>query len=383
MDCTFCGKESTEFMDYGEVSLAGGFLKPDQFENEKKYPLKLYFCEHCYAVEVGEKIDPDILFKDYFYHSSEISSLNEHFKNYAKQLMYDYNPESVLEIGCNDGVMLRHFNIERKIGVDPSSAARGVENVINGPFTEKLSNNLGKFDVIVANNVLAHIQDIHDVIRGVKNCMKNDSVFVFELHSLEDMLDKTQYDWVYHEHLYYYSFLSLESFLSKYGIRIFDVKNLENHAGSRRYYACIDGRPATEIVHDIREIEKYEGLDKLDTFNKFRLRAEAQRDELMAILNFIKDKGERVVGYGACGRANTMIQYCGITKDHMEYIVDDAPKKEGFFTPASHFEIRSYQDDNRPHYFLVFCWSFYNDISSKLKTKAIIPLPNAHVRSAT
>lgn len=381
MDCTFCGKETTQFMDYGDVSLAGAFLKPEDFAHEKKYPLTLHFCEHCYAVEVGEKIDPDILFKNYFYHSSAIPSLQTHFKEYADHLVDRFAPESVLEIGCNDGVMLRHFDVARKVGVDPSSAAKGVQHVINDYFTEKLSEELGQFDIVVANNVLAHIADIHDVIRGVSKCMKKHGVFVFEVHSLEDMLDKTQYDWVYHEHLYYYSFLALENFLGQYGMKIFDIEKAGTHAGSRRYYVCKDDRPTTEIVHDVREIEKYEGLNRIEIFDQFRVRAEALRDELMAFLNYIKAEGKRVVGYGACGRANTMIQYCGITHEHMEYIVDDAPAKENFYTPGSHFQIKRYQGSDFPHYFLVFAWSFYSDIFRKILTKALIPLPIVHVRS--
>lgn len=365
-------------MDFGEVALAGAFLKPDEFENEKKYQLDLYFCEHCYAVEVGEKIHPDILFKDYFYCSSAIPKLNEHFKEYAEYVVDRFKPQTVIEIGCNDGVMLRHLDkLTYAVGVDPADIIDDSLNVINDYFGMGVIEQVGQVDMIIANNVFAHIRDIHETTEAIKEGLTDNGVFVFEVHSLLDMIERNQYDWVYHEHLYYYSFLALENHFKRYGMRIFDIENTGLHAGSRRYYVCKDDRHESQDVFNIRYTEIERGLYELETFQDFAKRAENQKKELIALLNKLKLEGKTIAGYGACGRANTMIQYCGITQ--LEYIIDDAPIKEGYFTPASHYKIQAYQEDNLPDYVLVFAWSFLADIAKRCKSDMIIPLPIVHI----
>jgi SAM-dependent methyltransferase len=374
-------------MDFGNVALAGAFLKPKDFSTEKKYPLMLCFCESCYAVQVGDKIDPDILFKEYFYHSSAIGRLKKHFTDLADKIA-GFNPALVVEIGCNDGVLLRPLSdrVGRVIGVDPSSAARDVERVINDYFTQDVAQGIvtacGHADVIVACNVFAHIPDINGVTEAIKYALSDDGVFIFEVHSLDKMIEGGQYDWVYHEHLYYYSLLALENHFSRHGMKIFDVEPTGLHAGSRRYYVCKNQRQVSDSVIEIRKKEIEIGLHRLETFRSFAERASAHKGDLMLLLNSIRESGKKVVGYGACGRANTMIQYCGITRSHMDYIVDDAPVKHGHYTPGSHFEIKP-NDKIRADYLLIFAWSFWDDIAEKCdgyRGKFIIPLPNVHIK---
>lgn len=383
--CAFCDScKIHKIMDFGNVALAGAFLKPDDFTDEKLYPLRLFFCEDCYALQVVDQVDPKILFKNYFYCSSSISTLRTHFENYAECITKRFNPTSVVEIGCNDGVLLRPLEkrVEKVIGVDPANIANGL-NIINDFFSEKVAHDItrehGLIDLVIANNVYAHIQDIQGVTRAIRDILKPDGVFVFEVHSLSKMIELGQYDWVYHEHLYYYSLLSLEKHFERYGMRIFDVENTGLHAGSRRYYVCKDDHQVSDDVEEIRQRELRQGLDSLKTFQYFAENADQQKTALMSLLNDIRSQGKKIVGYGACGRANTMIQYCGITHEHMEYIIDDAPAKHGFFTPGSHFEVKP-RTDNIPDYILVFAWSFLADIIPRCVADLIIPLPNVHIR---
>jgi SAM-dependent methyltransferase len=379
MDCTFCGDKTTNIMDFGNVALAGAFLRPNEFDTEEKYPLELYFCESCYAVEVGEKIHPDVLFKKYFYSSSAIPKLNQHFKDYAEYIVDRFRPNTVVEIGCNDGVMLRHLDkLTNAIGVDPSDVVDNSLTVINDYFTMGTVEQIGQADVIIANNVFAHIRDIKQTTKAIKECLSDNGVFVFEVHSLLDMVDKNQYDWVYHEHLYYYSLLSLEKHFNNYGMRIFDVEDTGLHAGSRRYFVCKDDRPSSESVYRTRYLEIEEKLYDVNRFRAFAENAKKHKKELVELLNKIKAEGKTIAGYGACGRANTMIQYCGITQ--LEYIIDDAPIKQGYYTPSSHYEIKANPTDNLPDYVLVFAWSFFEDIAGRCNTNLIIPLPNIHIK---
>jgi methylation protein EvaC len=379
--CSFCGCALIEIMDFGNVALAGAFLKPKDFENEKFYPLRLGFCQSCLALQVMDKVEPEILFKNYFYCSSSINTLKKHFTEYAEKIAA-LKPSFVVEIGCNDGVMLRPLKekIPKVIGVDPANIA--AEGVINDFFSEALAKEIaaehGKADVIIANNVFAHIPDINGVTRGIAHLLGDNGVFVFEVHSLDKMIEGGQYDWVYHEHLYYYSLLALEKHFSRHGMMIYDIEPTGLHAGSRRYYACKDDRTASERVAQIRQAEIDQGLHLAETFYEFAERAKLHKLALLNVLGALR--GKKIVGYGACGRANTMIQYCGIDHSHMAYIIDDAPTKHGYFTPGSHFEIRP-RDELDADYLLVFAWSFLSDITKKCSGyPMIIPLPYVQIK---
>lgn len=382
MDCTFCGHKSAMFMDFGKVALAGAFLKPDKFKEEKKYRLELYFCENCGLVEVGEKIPPDILFNNYFYSSSTIPKLRNHFREYAYEMRERFNPQSVLEIGCNDGVMLEHLDQMCKIaiGVDPADIVNPQLNIINDFFSSKVAEEVrdkyGQLDLVIANNVFAHIQDIHDVTKGIQLLLKDSGVFVFEVHSLLEMVKGNQYDWVYHEHLYYYSLQTLEKHFANYGMKIFNVEDTKLHAGSRRYYVCKNDRQVAPKVEVVRSEER--ALQDIVTFKVFAQNALYHKIELTNLLNKLKSEGKKIVGWGACGRANTMIQYCNITQ--LEYIIDDSQVKHTYYTPGSHYEVKPYSERNILDVVLLFAWSFHSDIIRRCPVDVIIPLPNIHIK---
>jgi methylation protein EvaC len=407
--CAFCdGVELSAIMDFGDVALAGAFLKPEQFATERKYPLRLVFCPVCFAVQVADPVPPAVLFSDYFYFSSSIGTLRDHFKAYAAELTQRFLPEpeaaAVLEFGCNDGVLLKPLadqNIGTVIGVDPATnvvATIADERVavVNDYFTEAVAERIvaehGAIDMVMANNVYAHITDIQGVTRAVHRVLGADGVFVFEVHYLGKVVDEMQYDMIYHEHLYYYSLLSAIEHFRRHGMVVFDVKPVPIHAGSMRFYVCKEGsRHATTIsaaVSALREREHKRGFDRYETFQQFSARVAEQKLELVSLLERLRREGKRIAGYGASGRANTIIQYCGLTTEHLDYMIDDAPAKVGFYTPGSHFPIRGsavLREPNAPDYLLVFAWSFFAEIRARNTDylgrggKMILPLPEVTI----
>lgn len=405
--CAFCdGSSLTEVLNLGTVALAGGFLKPDQFSKEPTFPLRVHFCNECLAVQVVDIVDPKLMFGNYFYFSSAIRTLRDHFVDYATEVVarfLDAPKSTVLEFGCNDGVLLRPLadqHVSTLIGVDPAtnivtSINDSRVNVINDFFTEKVAGNVvdqfGKVDMVVANNVFAHIPDICGVTRAVRNVLADDGVFIFEVHYLGKIIQGLQYDMIYHEHLYYYSLLALENHFRRYGMVVFDVKPIPVHGGSMRYYVCKEGsRHASEISARVELLRKEEleiGYHRPETYAKFAQNVAHRRSKLMDVLNKLRAKGRRVAGYGASGRANTIIQYCGIDHTHLEYMIDDAPAKTGYFTPGSHFQIHnnSVLKTDQPDYLLIFAWSFINEIAAKCGDymdnggRLLVPLPEVRI----
>lgn len=406
--CSFCDSKSmVKIIDFGKVALAGGFLLPDQFTQEKTYPLRLFFCENCYAVQVIDKVNESILFKDYFYFSSAIETLRKHFKTYAIEIANRFlgdGHKSVLEFGCNDGVLLKplaDLGVNTLIGVDPASNVVSSINdsrikIINNFFNESVANevieNYGKVDVVLANNVYAHIPDMKGITRAIFKVLADDGVFIFEVHYLGSLIDELQYDMIYHEHLYYHSLVSLAEFFKHYGLVIFDVKPVPTHGGSMRFYVCKEGsKHSASVSADVIKLENKEiaaGFKCKEVFIKFASEVDVRKSQLLNVLNDLKSQGKTIAGYGASGRANTMLQYCGINQTQMSYMIDDAPAKWGYYTPGTHFKIYPSSiigENTPPDYLLLFAWSFYDEISKKCSNfineggKMIVPLPDIKI----
>jgi methylation protein EvaC len=406
--CSFCdSKAMTEIIDFGKVALAGAFLKPEQFVSEAAYPLRLYFCNDCFAVQLIDKVSASVLFENYFYFSSAIRTLSEHFLGYASEVTSRFlNPENstVVEFGCNDGILLKPLADQRVrtvIGVDPAtnivktindSRVTVINDFFNEDVAEKIITTHGKADMVLANNVYAHIPDIQGVTRAIKNVLSDDGVFIFEVHHLGKIIKGLQYDMIYHEHLYYYSLLALTKHLDRYDMAVFDVKSIPIHAGSMRYYVCKKGSRHSSLVSPrvavLKEEELANGFHQAETYARFAADVADRRERLMELLNRLKAKGHTIAGYGASGRANTIIQYCGIDHRHVDYLIDDAPAKLGFYTPGSHFLIRPrsvLRQVPPPDYLLIFAWSFFNEIAQKCAEyldnggRMIVPLPNVQI----
>jgi methylation protein EvaC len=406
--CSFCdSKRLGLVMDFGEVGLAGAFLKPEQFAAERTFPMRLHFCRDCFAVQVTDKIPPDVMFQNYFYFSSSIGTLRDHFREYAAEVtsrFLDPAKATVLEFGCNDGVLLRPLadqGIETVIGVDPASNVVATIDdarieVVNNYFTEEVARKIvadhGHVDLIMANNVYAHIPDIQGTTRAVAAALHRDGVFAFEVHYLGKVIDEMQYDMIYHEHLYYYSLLSVMNHLARYDMMVFDIKPIPIHAGSIRFYACKKGSKhsgsVSPAVMALEAKERARGFDRYETFLQFSDTVARHRARLIELLADLRSQGHSIAGYGASGRANTIIQYCGINHHHLDYVIDDAPAKAGYFTPKSHFEIfpgSILEGGHPPDYLLIFAWSFFDEIRKRNGNylarggRMILPLPEVSI----
>ena len=405
--CSFCdGSSMTKIIDFGKVALAGAFLKQEQFHQEEVYPLRLYFCRDCCAVQVIDKVSVKVLFGNYFYFSSAIRTLREHFIDYATEVTSRFlKPEvaTVIEFGCNDGILLKPLadqRIRTVIGVDPATnIVKTIDDprltIINDFFNEEVAAKIvathGKADMVVANNVYAHIPDIQGATRAVRDVLKDDGVFIFEVHYVGKIVHELQYDMIYHEHLYYYSLLAVMNHLARYDMLVFDVKPIPIHGGSMRYYACKRGsRHSLRVSPHVEALKKEElahGFHLAETYARFAANVETRKVKLMSLLDRLKAKGRTIAGYGASGRANTMIQYCGIDRRHVDFMIDDAPAKSGFYTPGSHFLIHpgSILKKSPPDYLLIFAWSFFVEIAQKCTDyldgggRMIVPLPNVQI----
>lgn len=379
MACASCQGRTSEVMHFGEVALAGAFLREEGFRKERKYPLSLEFCESCLLLQVGTVVKPETMFDHYFYFSSATETMRKHFESYARKVVDKFNPKRVLEIGCNDGVLMKPL---QRLGVDVTGVdpAKNVtqENVINAYWSSGVAKELGQFDLILANNVFAHIPEINDAFSGVANSLTADGSFVFEVNRLDSLVTDLQYDWIYHEHLFYYSLMALDRLLARHGMEVYHLERIGTHAGSIRYYAGhVGAHSVTAGVSIQREREKWAGLDRIERFQEFARQAEEHREAMRSLVASHK----KVVGYGACGRTNTMLQWCGFGPEQIAYIVDDAPAKQGFYTPGSHIPIVSKLDD--ADCLIVFAWSFMQEIEPKLRGftgKVVIPLPHIYER---
>lgn len=251
----------------------------------------------------------------------------------------------------------------------------------------------GPAELIAANNVYAHIDDMYDVTRGIYKLLGPNGVFIFEAHYMGNLIEHTQYDMIYHEHLSYYSLLALQNFFRHFGMEIFDIKPISIHAGSMRYYVrkvgSLSKERVSEAVLSLHEEEIKRRYNKVEAYLEYATKIEEKRKDLLGLLRSLKKVNKSIVGYGASGRANTMIQYCGLDKTLLDYIIDDAPAKQGFYTPGSHFLIkpRTALDETRPDYVLVFAWAFFDEIKGRCRKyleqggKFIIPLPSVKIVS--
>lgn len=406
--CAFCGGVSlAEVIDFGEVALAGAFLKKNEIPQEKKYPLTVVFCRDCYAVQVRDHVDPKILFATDYYFSSAIETLRDHFTDYAAEVVGRFLPAPsdavVIEFGSNDGVLLKPLaaqGISTVIGVDPAEniiktikdeSLILINDFFNISVTDSIVDQYGHADIVMANNVFAHISDINGTTEAVQKVLRDDGVFIFEVHYLGNIIQDLQYDFIYHEHLYYYSLLALENHLARHGMVIFDLKPIPIHGGSIRFYAAKQGsrygKDVSVRVGALRQQEKQFGYDTPETYREFASQVNGKKQKLMALLDALKKNGRSIAGYGASGRANTIIQYCGITDRQLDYMIDDAPAKQGLYTPGSHLPIRSHQalEQDTPDYLLIFAWTFFDEIAAKSTNyledggRMIVPLPDVRV----
>ncbi|MEJ2120788.1 MAG: class I SAM-dependent methyltransferase [Alphaproteobacteria bacterium] len=404
-DCRFCGAALTETMvDLGETPLANSYVASDQASSyEPRYPLHVYVCSTCFLAQLPAHETPDAIFGDYAYFSSYSQSWLEHCERYAEAMIerFDINPtQRVVEIASNDGYLLKFFKargipvlgIEPAANVAAEAQANDIPTLIEFFGTESargLANARKTADLLVANNVLAHVPDLNDFVEGLRMALKWTGVLTIEFPHLLKLIEQNQFDTIYHEHFSYFSLTTAERVLKVHDLRIFDVEELPTHGGSLRIYACRDDneRETTTNVARIKVEESETGLQKIETYRNFSRRAAAVGRDLRDFLTSAKSAGKTVAGYGAPAKGNTLLNYCGIGPELLPYTVDVSPHKQGRLLPGSHIPVEhpNVIAERKPDYVLVLPWNLKDEIVSDMAHvrewggKFVVPIPDVKV----
>jgi methylation protein EvaC len=382
--CRVCSAKISPFMSFGRMPIANGFLKPDETTNEYFFELAPAFCGGCGMFQLMEQPQPEKMFHEqYAFYSSTSRYMQAHFEAFAHAVinivLAGRGDPFVVELGSNDGIMLRHFKSRglRHLGIEPSAnvsdvaRAQGI-STITAFFDRKLADEIvaehGRADVILAANVMCHIPDLPGVAAGVQRLLKPDGVFVFEDPYLGDMVVKTSYDQIYDEHVFIFSATSVQRAFAPFGLELVDVMPQVTHGGSMRYtLASKDSRAASRKVDEQLAKEASLGLDKPETYVRFKANCETSRAVLMDTLERLRLQGKRIIGYGATSKSTTVTNYCGITPEHVEFISDITPMKQGRLSPGAHIPVKPYAEfiKRYPDYALLFAWNHATEISEK------------------
>lgn len=383
VNCRICNTVCKECIDFGKMPLANGFLSPAEFLKEFFFELKVGFCEHCSMFQLINQPDREQMFnQNYPFFSGTSKAMGVHFREFANRVIRDYLTDDdpfVVEIGSNDGIMLKHFsNVGiRHLGIEPSANVakvaidQGIKTIVeffDEELAEKVVHEHGQANAFLGANVMCHIPYLHSVVNGIKILLKPDGIVMFEDPYLGDVIENTTYDQIYDEHTFLFSVHSIQYLFKMHGMEVIDIEPQETHGGSMRYVIAHEGaRSVSENVHNQLEKEKKMGLHKPETYDMFRRNCAHSRDKLMALLNDIRSRAKSIVGYAATSKSTTIINYCGITTDHLDYICDTTPIKQGKYSPGAHIPIRPYEDflDNYPDYALLFAYNHSKEIMAK------------------
>jgi hypothetical protein len=400
--CRFCGATLSQvFVDLGMSPLCESFLRADELNQmERFYPLHVFVCEECFLVQLEQYVSPEDIFSEYAYFSSYSDSWLEHARRYTERMVerFGLGPESaVVELASNDGYLLRNF-IARGIpavGIEPAAnvAQVAIENGVptrvaffGRTLAQKLVDEGLRADLLIGNNVLAQVPDLNDFVAGMATLLKPSGVMTMEFPHLLQLMRGNQFDTIYHEHFSYFSFLTAERIFAAHGIVLFDVEELNTHGGSLRIYGRHRddaSKPVSGRVEALRRLEQREGLTSLEAYGRFTEQVKATKRQLLSFLIQAKAQGKSIAGYGAPGKGNTLLNYCGIRTDFLDYTVDRNPYKHGKFTPGTHIPIYSPEkiDETRPDYVLILPWNVKDEIVRQMARirewggRFVVPIP--------
>ena len=404
--CRFCAAPLRHtFVDLGMSPLCESYVPAERANAmEPFYPLHAKICERCLLVQLEEFVTGEDIFSDYAYFSSYSDSWVAHARAYVATAVerFGLGPDSlVMEVASNDGYLLRHV-IERGIpalGIEPAAnvaeVARdlGIETIVRF-FGRELAGDLvaegRRADLLAANNVMAHVPDLNDFVAGIEMVLAPHGVATIEVPHLLRLVEENQFDTIYHEHFQYFSLLSAQKVLAAHGLEVFDVDELKSHGGSLRYYAQradAGVRPIEERVHDLAARERALGYDTLEGHLAFTAQVEQTKWNLLEFLIARRREGKRIAGYGAPGKGNTLLNYCGIRTDLLDYTVDRNPYKQGQFLPGTHIPILHPEvlEHDRPDYILILPWNLKQEIVAQLDyarewgAQFIVPIPAVEV----
>ncbi len=407
-NCRFCGEALRHiFVDLGMSPLCQSHIELEQLNcMERFYPLRVLVCDRCFLVQLQEYVSPQEIFGEYAYFSSYADTWLEHARRYVDAMIERFKlgqSSQVVEIASNDGYLLQYF-VKRGIpalGVEPAAnvaavaVQKGVPTLVEF-FGEALARRLAAegrpADLVVGNNVLAHVPDLNGFVEGLRVLLKPHGVVTMEFPHLSRLVEENQFDTIYHEHFSYFSLWSVEQVFAAHGLAIFDVEELPTHGGSLRIYAgptVGTVRRVTDSVVELRAREVEAGYTRLEHYFLFGERVRRTKWKILDLLIGLKRQGKSIAGYGAPGKGNTLLNYCGIRTDFLDYTVDRSPYKQGKFTPGTHIPI--YPPDKirqtKPDYILILPWNLKDEIMNQMSYirkwggKFIVPIPEVTIYS--
>jgi SAM-dependent methyltransferase len=404
--CRFCAAPLRQtLVDLGMSPLCESYVSAAQLNRmEPFYPLHVYVCENCLLAQLEEYVSPEAIFTEYAYFSSYSDSWLEHSKRYTEEMIRRFGIGArslVVELASNDGYLLQYFGEKGVpvLGIEPArnvaqvAIEKGIPTLVEF-FGEKLALDLAgqgrQGDLILGNNVLAQVPALNDFVRGMKVLLKTGGIITMEFPHLVRLMDENQFDTIYHEHFSYFSFLAVEKIFAAHGLTIFDVEELPTHGGSLRIFArhADDGaKPVTARAVSLRDREIAAGLQRMDTYDAFAEKVRETKRKLLSFLIEAKRAGRTICGYGAPGKGNTLLNYCGIRTDFLDFTVDRNPYKQGKFTPGTHIPILAPAKlaEARPDYVLILPWNFKDEIMAQLSFikdwggRFLVPIPEVRV----
>ncbi len=405
--CRFCNSVlKTTFINLGKFPLSNSFLdKASLTKKEQFFPLHVFVCDDCFLVQLEEFESPGNIFNNYAYFSSYSETWVNHAKKYVQDMIQRFdlkNENLVIEIASNDGYLLQHFHNQNIpcLGIEPAeniamvAKEKGIQTLVKffGTNTAKELVSQGKkADLLLGNNVLAHVPDINDFIKGMKIILNPNGVITMEFPHLMQLIDKNQFDTIYHEHFSYLSLYTVKRIFEHHGLKIFDVEELLTHGGSLRIYAThIENLNVINNNVDILlEKEKVFGITKISTYTNFQKRVILIKSQLSEFIKSVTKNGEKIVCYGAAAKGNTLLNYCNVKSDQIDYVVDRNTYKQGLFLPGTHIPIKSPEQikKTKPNYVLILPWNLQDEIINQIRFirdwggKFVIPIPEVKVLS--
>jgi SAM-dependent methyltransferase len=406
--CRFCGEKLEHtFADLGTSPLANSYRKPDQLDRmEPFFPLHVRVCSKCFLVQLPQLATREEIFDDYAYFSSYSDSWLEHCRKYTEMMIDGFNlgnTSRVVELASNDGYLLQYF-LERQVpvlGVEPAANVaevarkRGINTKV-AFFGEKTARQLAEedwsSDLIVANNVLAHVPDINDFVEGIRILLKPTGVATIEFPHVMKLMMENQFDTIYHEHFSYLSFTVVERIFAKHGLKLFDVQEMSTHGGSLRIFAAHEddaSKPSSEAVQELRRREETAGFLTLAPYLAFNERVIETKRKLLTFLIEAKERGKHIVGYGAPAKGNTLLNYCGIRTDFVDYTVDKSPAKQGHLLPGVRIPVHSPDmiSKTKPDFVLILPWNIKEEVMHQMDYvrqwggQFVVPIPEVKVYS--
>ena len=399
--CRICSNTNLKLiLDLENQPPANSFIKKEKLlKPEKKFPLRLFLCDKCFLVQLLDIVSKEYLFSHYLYMTSASKPIVNHFKIYANEICKKFFKQKkdafIVEIGSNDGSLLKEFKMNGidVLGIEPASNIAKIANdsgitTINQFFTFALAKKLSskKASMIVANNVLAHVENLQDLIKGVKTLLKNDGIFVFEVPYLLNLIEKMEFDTIYHEHLSYFSIKSLKKLMDQNQLEIIDVKKQKVHGGTIRVFVSKKGVHTKKAnVLKILNLEKEFGISKIKTYKDFAKRVLLFRTKLLNQLNKLKQDGKNIFGYGAPAKGNVLLNFCNIDTNYIEFLLDTTPIKQKMYSPGMHIPIKSADIINSKgdrDIALLLAWNYKKEILEKENNfrkrggKFLVPIPN-------